>query len=1009
MRPEACRQGGFMMMVVVVAILMIALGVLVSQTGDLVAAYSKRFSGSDVVLSRVQQELVNYVANYDRLPCPADPTGAVGAGWPNGNSDITVAATSCTYGSGVVPWKALGLTQEDVTDSWGRLISYRVYDGTTGLTQTGGASAVNCDTSNIGTPETPPGTDGLCNADHNTLDTSFVTYPATAPYTYQKGLTVSDFGTTVSAVAYVLVSHGASGLGGYLPSGTQMTLPDAAAADYPNTQSLPAQFIKMVASATDVAAGSAGHFDDVVSYLKIADLLSLARLAARDWPEVAFDANTTASMTSPSTDPSSPHFLSTGDAGSGREFTSSQGGTAVDFGAGVGAYSACLWWPNKLTLVGTTGRIALSSYVEFAATDFTSDDLPGFTVGFLAGTGTAPSNSTCGTTFAATTTATGASGQFNLVVASTTGISTGMVAFGNGIPFNAMVSFISGSTVTLNRATTSAVSGTVRFADAAQIRRDIGWAGGTLATGYTNRFAVEFDATRSTTPTTANDPVRPHVAVDFTGVNHGTDAGSCSELVANGTNPGDPTSGLPCDSEAVPFAVVTKTASGSSGNSQITITDSTGIAGIVHGMTATGTGIPSSTTVTAISGSVLTLSKSLTGSVGTVTFSSSSLGTYSTSNFMQNGTTVFSRLRVEVFPKDCVQPTGTGSGGENTIEVSDSSQIQVGMSVNGIGVAKGATVTGISDTIITLSVANSSAVSGSIVFGGASAISTTATGASGQTTVIVASPTGIYTGMAVLGTGIGSAATVESISGSIVTLTVANTSALSGSAISFLPARTLVKAWTLSNAGCNQDSAMCLAFKEVNTKFTTAGGSATSTTASGTSGQTTISVASASGIAGGMAVSGTGIASGATVRSVSGTTVTLSSANSSTVSGTITFDNRQIIHAVSCVPAATVSNAYDSLYVGLTSANRTVNAVASSTGSGSSGANTIVVSNATNIGVGMSVRGTGIGDNALVTNVSGTTVTLSVVNAGTVSGTISFAGGENLVFQGLTIGSFALP
>lgn len=62
-----------------------------------------------------------------------------------------------------------------------------------------------------------------------------------------------------------------------------------------------------------------------------------------------------------------------------------------------------------------------------------------------------------------------------------------------------------------------------------------------------------------------------------------------------------------------------------------------------------------------------------------------------------------------------------------------------------------------------------------------------------------------------------------------------------------------------------------------------------STTATGTSGQSTIVVASNSNISAGMYVSGTGIATGATVSSVVGTTITLSDANTGTVSGTVTF------------------------------------------------------------------------------------------------------------------------
>jgi hypothetical protein len=67
-----------------------------------------------------------------------------------------------------------------------------------------------------------------------------------------------------------------------------------------------------------------------------------------------------------------------------------------------------------------------------------------------------------------------------------------------------------------------------------------------------------------------------------------------------------------------------------------------------------------------------------------------------------------------------------------------------------------------------------------------------------------------------------------------------------------------------------------------------------STTATGVSGQLTIVVASAAGIQIGMYVSGTGIAVGATVALVVGTTVTLTLANTSLVSGTVVFQGDYI-------------------------------------------------------------------------------------------------------------------
>lgn len=67
-----------------------------------------------------------------------------------------------------------------------------------------------------------------------------------------------------------------------------------------------------------------------------------------------------------------------------------------------------------------------------------------------------------------------------------------------------------------------------------------------------------------------------------------------------------------------------------------------------------------------------------------------------------------------------------------------------------------------------------------------------------------------------------------------------------------------------------------------------------STTATGTSGALTITVASATDIVTGMYVTGSGIATGATVVLVVGTTVTLSLPNSGTVSGAVGFQGEYL-------------------------------------------------------------------------------------------------------------------
>lgn len=65
-----------------------------------------------------------------------------------------------------------------------------------------------------------------------------------------------------------------------------------------------------------------------------------------------------------------------------------------------------------------------------------------------------------------------------------------------------------------------------------------------------------------------------------------------------------------------------------------------------------------------------------------------------------------------------VTPTATGTGGQSTIVVSSNTGITVGMYVSGSGIGTGAEVTAINGTTITLSVANSGSVSGTVTFQG---------------------------------------------------------------------------------------------------------------------------------------------------------------------------------------------------------------------------------------------------------------------------------------------------
>ena len=84
------------------------------------------------------------------------------------------------------------------------------------------------------------------------------------------------------------------------------------------------------------------------------------------------------------------------------------------------------------------------------------------------------------------------------------------------------------------------------------------------------------------------------------------------------------------------------------------------------------------------------------------------------------------------------------------------------------------------------------------------------------------------------------------------------------------------------------------------------------TTATGTSGQNTIVVASSANLIEGMRLSGTGISSTARIQSISGTTVTLTENNTGTVSGTITFGNVVEFIGTDGMPTTTINSQINS-------------------------------------------------------------------------------------------------
>ena len=274
----ARREAGFSLtllaVVVLLAVATIVAVIILGRSAD----EGQRSEQTRLKFARASEDLVSFVSLNQRLPCPADPSVDTGVSAPVG------ASAACTFPAGTLPWSTLGINRDDAYDAWGWKVSYRVYTGGAGnvgsLTQAGGTSAVDCDTNE----PLPGGTtaQGTCRTHQDTTP---------AEYYGGKGLSVNDFGTVHApsvngdGVAFVLISHGASGLGAYTSAGTRTTLPNSPG-ELANTTATTA-FVAQAANVRGISPDNANYFDDLLAYATLVDLITKAHVAARDWPDPA--------------------------------------------------------------------------------------------------------------------------------------------------------------------------------------------------------------------------------------------------------------------------------------------------------------------------------------------------------------------------------------------------------------------------------------------------------------------------------------------------------------------------------------------------------------------------------------------------------------------------------------------------------------------------------------------------------------------------------------------------
>jgi len=284
--PQQERGFTLVEIVVVIVILAVLIAMAAALTRGVVAGQKRSLTATR--MQAVDAALVQFVTQQKRLPCPANgtlPSSDANAGLEGPR----LSASGCnptTQQDGVVPWRSLGLAEIDATDGWDRRFTYRIDPG---LAADKGMDMSWCDPAGTAAIGTFP---NLCRDTCVSTNLALCTSPTN--FLSGRGLQVrkSDGATTLmdpaattphTGAAYVAISHGESGGGGYLGSGSlgasstgdgteemknYASLPYAGAATYYVDDSL---------NETPTAA----HFDDIVSRPSVLAVITKAGLGPR--------------------------------------------------------------------------------------------------------------------------------------------------------------------------------------------------------------------------------------------------------------------------------------------------------------------------------------------------------------------------------------------------------------------------------------------------------------------------------------------------------------------------------------------------------------------------------------------------------------------------------------------------------------------------------------------------------------------------------------------------------